>query len=291
MNKLIYFVVYFIFGINFAIAENISIISPFSPGSSTDLICRELVNILSVYDKDNTYIVENKAGAQGALALNYSMETNKPNVAVIITPYNYINPNIYEKYDVVSPLILHEIILVVNRDFGFKTLKEFRNYLSTKKTITYGTVGLPGAFVSSIFLKNINSDSLGIYFKNHSDAEQSLLKKEIDFIVTDPVTATNGLFTPLATSLNLKSFTGVQSFKDQGFDVDIPIYIAFVVKKNINYNISKISEILYSKEYEERIKKYYFYFDRSIEPISFLKKDAESIERYSKEFKIRIRQN
>ena len=106
--------------------KQVRIVIPFTPGQGSDILARALSSHLSTR-WGHPVVVENRAGANGAIALQEVARSGADGHTLLLTSNSpiVINPNLYQKlpYDVernfaaVALLAATDMVMVVNKDF------------------------------------------------------------------------------------------------------------------------------------------------------------------------------
>jgi tripartite-type tricarboxylate transporter receptor subunit TctC len=134
-------------------SKPIRIIAPFAPGALTDRLAR-IISLHMAEDWNQTVIVENRAGASGAIG-TAALATSAPDgyTFAVITSGHVINPNFNKlPYDAIkdfSPVIFLTGIpnlLVVNPSVDVKTVPELVKLIKDNPgKLTYATSGAGGS--------------------------------------------------------------------------------------------------------------------------------------------------
>ncbi len=137
------------------------IIVPTGAGGATDLTARSVAQTLTQV-LGQTFIVENRPGAHGILAVNTLMRAEHDGYTLLLMASSQsVLPALYElPYDPIaefSPIALLSIapvILVVNSDLPVTSVPELLQYAKQHPTeITYGYQGGPPQLASAQFVK------------------------------------------------------------------------------------------------------------------------------------------
>ena len=128
----------------------ITFIVPMGPGGGVDTISRLVGQQLSS-QIGQSVVVENKAGAGGAVAASFVARANPDGYTVFVadTGQLSINPSLYAKlpYDASKPFVtiteavVTPLFLAVNADLPVKSVKDLVDY-AKKNSVTYGTTGV-----------------------------------------------------------------------------------------------------------------------------------------------------
>jgi tripartite-type tricarboxylate transporter receptor subunit TctC len=197
-------------------ARLMTMVVPFTPGGSTDILARLLMQKIS----ENTgqpHIVENRGGAGGSIA-TAAVSTAKPDGYTILFGHIgtlAVNPSIYPKleYDSVngfahvSPLARIHNVIGVHPKHGFKTLADLVNYAKTNPNkLTYGSGGNGSAahIATAALMIEAGISMLHVPYRGTSPAVNDLIGGQIDLMFTGATTVLNlakaGHVTMLASS-------------------------------------------------------------------------------------------
>jgi tripartite-type tricarboxylate transporter receptor subunit TctC len=179
-------------------SKPVTLVAVFGPGSASDTICRVIAQPLSVALKE-TVIVENRPGANGALAALYVarsapdghtllMATNSP---LSTAPFLMKNVS-YDPVKDFAPVTRvgsFTLMLVINPSLPVKTVKELIEYAK----VNPGKLSFASANTSSIVagetLKHwAEIDMLHVPYKSSPPAIQDVLAGRVSMMFTDLTT-------------------------------------------------------------------------------------------------------
>jgi putative tricarboxylic transport membrane protein len=179
-------------------SKPITLVAIFGPGSTSDLICRLLGQRLSVALKE-TVIVENRAGANGALAAQYvarsapdgytlMMGTNSPLSAV---PYLMKRPP-YDAVNDFTPITRvgsYTLMLVVHPSIPAKSVKELVEYAKVNPgKLSYASANTSGIVAGATLGHWAEINILHVPYKSPSPALQDLVAGRVSMMFTDLTT-------------------------------------------------------------------------------------------------------
>ncbi len=177
------------------------IISPLSPGGSSDVQARAIAHKLT-QQLGIPVMVENKPGASTAIAVRELMRSPPDGYTVLytITVTTSQLPHLYEKppFDVFKDMTPVGVasrtrtILVATAKAPFSTLKELIAYAKANPgKINYGSYGLGSSgHVNGELLKaNAGIDIVHVPYKGSTDAVRDLLAGQIQIVFDGPTTA------------------------------------------------------------------------------------------------------
>lgn len=218
-------------------SKPISLIVPYAPGGTTDVVGRALAVGLGKALKQ-TVVVENKPGAGGTLGV-VDMRRTKPDgyrltlvpVSVFRQPYvQKTNYDPMQDLDYVASFTAYDFILAVPQDSPFQTLQDLVDAAKKDpKAVDYGT---PGKFTGNQVAMALLGKATGatfthVPFKGDAEATTSMLGGHVKAIVS-----TNGVLSfmesgkvralGVAAEQRPAAFAGVPTFREAGYDVVIP---------------------------------------------------------------------
>lgn len=150
-------------------SQPVTIIVPYAPGGTTDVVGRALAQGLSKQLKQ-TVIVDNKPGAGGTLGVVEMLRTKPDGYRLTMVPVSVFRQPYVQKtqYDPVRDLTYiasftaYDFILGVAADSPFKTVKDVVDYArSHKDGVDYGT---PGKFTGNQVAMALLGKAAGVQF-------------------------------------------------------------------------------------------------------------------------------
>ena len=218
-------------------SQPITIIVPYAPGGTTDVVGRALAAGLTKQLKQSV-VVENKPGAGGTLGV-LDMQRAKPDgyrltlvpVSVFRQPYvQKVNYDPIKDLSYIASFTAYDFILAVAANSPFKTVRDVVDAAKASKTgVDYGT---PGKFTGNQVTMSLLGKAAGVKFthipyKGDSEATNALLGGHAQTIVS-----TNGIRTfmdsgkvralAIAAEQRPPAFANVPTFKEAGYDVVVP---------------------------------------------------------------------
>jgi len=217
--------------------QAITIIVPYAPGGTTDVLGRALATSLSRQLKQSV-VVENKSGAGGTLGVVDMLRAKPDGYRLTLVPVSVFRQPYVQKtpYDPIRDLTYiasfsaYDFILAVAADSPFKSLKDVVNFAkSNKEGVDYGT---PGKFTGNQVAMALLGKAAGVPFvhvpyKGDSEATTALLGGHVKTIVS-----TNGILNfmesgkvralAVAADKRPPAFASVPTFREAGYDVVVP---------------------------------------------------------------------
>jgi len=179
-------------------SKPITLVAVFGPGSASDTICRVIAQPLSVALKE-TVIVENRPGANGALAALYVarsapdghtllMATNSP---LSVVPYLMKNVS-YDPVKDFTPVTRvgsFTLMLVVNPSLPVKTVKELIEYAKANPgKLSFASANTSGIVAGETLMHWAEIDMLHVPYKSSPPAIQDVLAGRVSMMFTDLTT-------------------------------------------------------------------------------------------------------
>jgi len=181
-------------------SENITLVVPAAAGGSTDLLSRNLAR--AIQDQTGiTVIVDNKAGAGGAIGVNAVARAKPDGYTLVVSVLDAITvmPHLRKDmpYDVQKDLTHVALIaetpwvFSVNPKVPAKSIEEFVKLASAKpgsmKFSSQG-VGTSGHLVVEMLKAHAKLDMLHVPYKGAGPATTAAIGGEVDMVATSPLT-------------------------------------------------------------------------------------------------------
>ena len=178
----------------------IRLVVTFPAGGAADLIGRAVGQKLSVA-LNTPVIVENRAGAAGAIGADYVAKAPPDGLTLVLgatsshgtTPA--LNPKLgYDPVEDFSPIAMvahNPIIFIVHPSVPARTLQEFVAYAKAKPGVPYGSNGI-GSYnhlAVELFKMQAQFDMLHVPYKGAAPALADLAGGQIQFVATDLASA------------------------------------------------------------------------------------------------------
>ena len=257
-------------------SQPITIIVPYAPGGTTDVVGRALAAGLGKQLKQSV-IVENKPGAGGTLGMGEMQRAKPDGYRLTMVPVSVFRQPYVQKvsYDPINDLsyiasfTAYDFILAVAPDSPFKTVQDVVNAAKADKGgVSYGT---PGKFTGNQVTMALLGKAAGVTFthvpyKGDSEATNALLGGHVQAIVS-----TNGIRNfmqagkvralAIAAEQRPPAFASVPTFKEAGFDVVVPSPLGLAGPKGLPPAIvqkldTAIKAVLAEPEWQRTIDTY-----------------------------------
>lgn len=237
-----------------AFAENaypnkaITLIVPYAPGGTTDMIARALANGMSNHLKQ-TIVVENKPGAAGSMGANEMVNTKADGYRVALLPAGIFRQPYLQKtrYDPIEDLTYiagfanYDFAIGVGENSSIKTIHDYVAYIQNNPNEM--AVGTPGQFTGNQvvlveLLSEINGQAVHVPFKSDSESISALLGNQIQAVVSTNIVIPfmeSGKVRILATAATERpeAYANVPTLKEAGYDVVVPSPLALGGPKNL----------------------------------------------------------
>ena len=195
-------------------AKPVTIVVPYGPGSGNDMIAREIGQRLTE-QLGMTFVVENKAGATGNIAMDYTAQAKPDGYTMILTSTssiiyqvsNTIRTNMSKDFTPIAFVAGLPYVLSVPPSVPAKTLKELAALAKAKPgELNYnGPAGSMSAFLGAMFTSGAGVEMVMVPYKASSDAQVDVLAGRIQLWIT-----TSASVLPLAKGgkVNVIAVTG-----------------------------------------------------------------------------------
>ena len=174
-------------------SKPVTIIVPYGPGSGNDMIAREIGQRLTE-QLGMTFVVENKAGATGNIAMDYVAQAKPDGYTIILTSTssiiyqvsNTIRTNMSKDFTPIAFVAGLPYVLSVPPSVPAKTLKELAALAKAKPgEMNYnGPNGSMSAFLGAMFKAGADVDMVMVPYKATSDAQVDVLAGRIQLWIT-----------------------------------------------------------------------------------------------------------
>ena len=176
----------------------VTIIVPYGPGSGIDMIARELGPRLAE-QLGVTFVIENKAGATGNIAMDYTAQAKPDGYTTVLTATssiiyqvsNTIRTTMSKDFTPIAFVASLPYVLSVPPSVSAKTLKELAALAKAKPgEMNYnGPAGSMSAFLGSLFKSGAGVDMVMVPYKTTSDAQVDVLAGRIQLWITTSASA------------------------------------------------------------------------------------------------------
>ena len=167
-------------------SRTVRIIVPYAPGGNSDVMARVVAHRLTEAF-GQTFIVENRVGANGALAADTVIRAGADGYTLLwaVTPPMTIAPAMTKlNYDPIkdfapiSAVATNGFVLVVNKDFQPKTVADFIAYVKAQKekmAYAEGTAGSVTHLAMALFAKRAGLDMTNVSYRGNAPAMNDVI--------------------------------------------------------------------------------------------------------------------
>ncbi len=232
--------------------KTVEIVVTAGPGGGNDRNARLMQKIWQEAKLLDNVVVQNKAGAGGALAYTYTNQTPGDGHRIVIARTGLISNNILGlsplSYTDMTPIALmgfQAMSLVVRGDSGIRNVKDLvARWKTDPQSVSIslgGTRGSATHFVPALIAKAVSVDPQKLKtltFTGASDSLVALLGGHIDMMATslpvEPHKSGKVKVIGVATEKRSDILPDVPTMKEQGFDVVVPSWTAIVGPKGLS---------------------------------------------------------
>lgn len=232
--------------------KEITIIQPWSLGGGPDVITRQIASysdkILGV-----PMIVENHTGGSGTIGMADFLDAADDGYTLFCCngPLFSLTPSFIDvdyTIDDINPLVgirITEFVILTNANSGITNIQELVDYANAGHTIKYATTGGPGndsyTMISALFaILDIPSEA--VPYDGGQEAINALVGGHVDVAIGSPPTyrdyviggELNCLGTFIPEGLDVEGIGHIDSFKDQGIDVEFTGMDYFAVRSTVD---------------------------------------------------------
>lgn len=173
----------------------VKVVVAFGPGSATDIVARLVAEELYAEFKQ-PFVVENRPGANGAIAGDIVAKAAPDGytLTVATATVQSINPHLFAKlpYDplknftLVARICTIPYLLAVDARLPVNTVREFIEWASKAKSLTYAYANGPGQIWGSLLSLRANLNAVGAPYKGSPQAMTDLAGGQLSYMFTDP---------------------------------------------------------------------------------------------------------
>ena len=167
-------------------SRTVKIVVPYSAGGNSDVMARVVAQRLTE-TLGQTFIVENRVGANGALASDTVARSPTDGYTLLwaVTPPMTIAPAMtkldhdpIKDFTPITAVAINGFVLVVNKDFPPKTLAEFIAYVKAQKDkmlYAEGSAGSVTHLAMALFAKRAGLDMTNVSYRGNAPAMNDVI--------------------------------------------------------------------------------------------------------------------
>ena len=218
-------------------SQDIHLISAFPPGSGADVLVRYFAEKLRVLS-GRTVLVENKAGAGGNIATEYTARSKPDGHTIFVHAANTLASNYHliknnpvdagKQIQVAATINRQAFMLVVETRSPIKSIPELTAFLKQKgEKGTYATAANSGVIMCAMYKELAKLESVEVNYKMAQDSLKDMAAGTVDFGCHDPVFVLSqqreGRLRVLgvAAADRLKAAPDIPTMKEQGVPMDL----------------------------------------------------------------------
>lgn len=249
--------------------KEITLIQPWALGGGPDVITRQIASYSDKY-LGVPMIVENHTGGSGTIGMNDFLEAEDDGYTLFFAcgPMFSLTPNFIAtdySLDDITPLIggrVTEFVVLTRGNSGITNIQELIDYANSGHTVKYATTGGPGndsyTMVTALF-KTLGIPSEPVPYDGSQETLNALIGGHVDVAVNSPPTyreyVINGELNCLGTfvpeGVDVEGIGHIQSFKDQGVDVEFTGMDFFAVRSSVDPEKQAILKEFIQKVYAD----------------------------------------
>jgi tripartite-type tricarboxylate transporter receptor subunit TctC len=178
-------------------SQDIRLVCAFPAGSGADVLVRYFAEKLRPIS-GRTVIVENKAGAQGSIAVEYSARSKPDGHTVFVHAATAVAANMHllknppvdvgKSIQVAATINRQPFMLVVDAKSPYKTVAELTAAMKAKgDKATYATAAPTGIIMGEIYKNATGIQAVEVNYKTAPDSLNEITSGKVDFGMHDPV--------------------------------------------------------------------------------------------------------
>jgi len=237
-------------------AKPISIIVHSKPGSAIDYMARKVAEMARKHS-DVAFVVENRSGTQGLVAMQHVLDMKADGYTMLGVTKSFLSTVMVNKskvslgdFQFIANMVSDPEALISNKARNFHSLNDIIKDAQSKTQQVW--IG-PGTGSRDHLMALVTSETLGIDVKwiDYKSGPQSvlaLLRDEAAVYVGNPADTkgkSNLDIISIASNKRLESLPDVQTFKEQGYDLNESMWRGFAFRKGVPKEaIEYVTEVL-----------------------------------------------
>ncbi len=216
---------------------DIHLISAFPPGSGADVLVRHFADKLRGVS-GRTVLVENKAGAGGNIATEYTARSKPDGLTIFVHAGNTLASNFHlirnnpvdarKQIQIAATINRQAFMLVVETKSPVKTMADLTARLKERgEKATYATAANSGIIMCAIYKELAGVKAVEVNYKMAQDSLNDMAAGTVDFGCHDPVFALSQQregrlrILGVASGERLKAAPAIPTLKEQGYAMDL----------------------------------------------------------------------
>jgi tripartite-type tricarboxylate transporter receptor subunit TctC len=180
-------------------SQDIHLINGFPPGSGADVLTRYFGEKLRPL-ANRAILVENKVGASGAIAVQYSAQAKPDGYTLYLSAasataaqmYLYKNPpvQVLSAFQIAATLNRQAFMLVVDQNSPYKTVQQLTDAMLKKgDAASYATAATSGIVMGAMYKAKTGITAIEVRYKDSAGSLNDMASGRIDYATVDPVFA------------------------------------------------------------------------------------------------------
>jgi len=177
--------------------QDIHFITSFPPGSGADVLTRFFAEKLRQHT-NHTVVVENKVGANGAVAIQYTARSKPDGYTMYLTaasataanPYLMKNPpvDVLKAFQLAATINKQAFMLTVAPNSPYKTVPELTEAMKKKgKAASWASAATSGIIMGEMYKAITGVEAVEVRYKDSAGSLNDMLSGRIDYGMHDPV--------------------------------------------------------------------------------------------------------
>ena len=279
-------------------AKPISIIVHSKPGSAIDYMARKVAEIARKYS-DETFIVENRSGTQGLVAMQHVLDLKADGYTMLGVTKSFLSTVMVNKSKVslddfrfIANMVSDPEAIISNSERNFNSLDDIIQDAHGEEQQVWIGPGTGGRdhLMALKSWETLGIDAQWIDYKSAPQSILAMLRDESAVYVGNPADIkgkSNLDIISIASSKRLVSLPDVPTFKEQGYDLNESMWRGFAFKKGVPeeavaYVTRVLQDVVNDKEWESYCNETYVFsiFEKNDEFTSRIAQEVEETNHY-----------
>ncbi len=279
-------------------AKPISIIVHSKPGSAIDYMARKVAEIARKYS-DETFIVENRSGTQGLVAMQHVLDLKADGYTMLGVTKSFLSTVMVNKskvslddFQFIANMVSDPEAIISNSERNFNSLDDIIQDAHREEQQVWIGPGTGGRdhLMALKSWETLGIDAQWIDYKSGPQSILAMLRDESAVYVGNPADIkgkSNLDIISIASSKRLVSLPDVPTFKEQGYDLNESMWRGFAFKKGVPeeavaYVTRVLQDVVNDKEWESYCNETYVFsiFEKNDEFTSRIAQEVEETNHY-----------